>query len=245
MRKIALVTGGSRGIGAATCQLLAANGYDVAVNCCNDMTAAEKIADAVQQQGGRSVVVRANVSVEAEVVTMFETVDHELGILDALVNNAGVIGHKGRVDELDEANIMSVLRTNVLGPVLCSREAVRRMSTRYGGKGGAIVNVSSGSAYIGNPGSNVIYAVSKGGLNSLMIGLSQEVAGEGIRVNNVSPGLTRTDMVSADLATADIGKVPIGRLGEAREVAEGILWLLSDNAGFVAGANIRIAGGHP
>ena len=245
MRKIALVTGGSRGIGAATCQLLAANGYDVAVNCCNDMTAAEKIADAVQQQGGRSVVVRANVSVEAEVVTMFETVDHELGILDALVNNAGVIGHKGRVDELDEANIMSVLRTNVLGPVLCSREAVRRMSTRYGGKGGAIVNVSSGSAYIGNPGSNVIYAVSKGGLNSLMIGLSQEVAGEGIRVNNVSPGLTRTDMVSADLATADIGKVPIGRLGEAREVAEGILWLLSDNAGFVAGANIRIAGGRP
>ncbi|MGB9442910.1 MAG: SDR family oxidoreductase [Desulfobacterales bacterium] len=209
------------------------------------MTAAEKIADAVQQQGGRSVVVRANVSVEAEVVTMFETVDHELGILDALVNNAGVIGHKGRVDELDEANIMSVLRTNVLGPVLCSREAVRRMSTRYGGKGGAIVNVSSGSAYIGNPGSNVIYAVSKGGLNSLMIGLSQEVAGEGIRVNNVSPGLTRTDMVSAEQATADIGKVPIGRLGEAREVAEGILWLLSDNAGFVAGANIRIAGGRP
>ena len=245
MRKIALVTGGSRGIGAATCQLLAANGYDVAVNCCNDMTAAEKIADAVQQQGGRSVVVRANVSVEAEVVTMFETVDHELGILDALVNNAGFIGHKGRVDELDEANIMSVLRTNVLGPVLCSREAVRRMSTRYGGKGGAIVNVSSGSAYIGNPGSNVIYAVSKGGLNSLMIGLSQEVAGEGIRVNNVSPGLTRTDMVSAEQATADIGKVPIGRLGEAREVAEGILWLLSDNAGFVAGANIRIAGGRP
>jgi NAD(P)-dependent dehydrogenase (short-subunit alcohol dehydrogenase family) len=119
------------------------------------------------------------------------------------------------------------------------------MSTRYGGKGGAIVNVSSGSAYIGNPGSNVIYAVSKGGLNSLMIGLSQEVAGEGIRVNNVSPGLTRTDMVSAELATVNTGKVPMGRLGEAREVAEGIIWLLSDNAGFIAGANIRIAGGRP
>ena len=245
MGKIALVTGGSRGIGAATCQLLAENGYDVAVNFCNNMTAAEKVADAVHRQGGRSVVVRANVGVEAEVVTMFETVDRELGILDALVNNAGVSGHKGRVDELDEANIMSVLRTNVLGPVLCSREAVRRMSTRYGGKGGAIVNVSSGSAYIGNPGSNVIYAVSKGGLNSLMIGLSQEVAAEGIRVNNVSPGLTRTDMVSAELATADTGNVPMGRLGEAREVAEGIIWLLSDNAGFVAGANIRIAGGRP
>jgi len=245
MGKIALVTGGSRGIGAATCQLLAENGYDVAVNFCNNMTAAEKVADAVHRQGGRSVVVRANVGVEAEVVTMFETVDRELGIIDALVNNAGVSGHKGRVDELDEANIMSVLRTNVLGPVLCSREAVRRMSTRYGGKGGAIVNVSSGSAYIGNPGSNVIYAVSKGGLNSLMIGLSQEVAAEGIRVNNVSPGLIRTDMVSAELATANTGNVPMGRLGEAREVAEGIIWLLSDNAGFVAGANIRIAGGRP
>ena len=176
---------------------------------------------------------------------MFETVDRELGILDALVNNAGVSGHKGRVDELDEADIMSVLRTNVLGPMLCSREAVRRMSTRYGGKGGAIVNVSSGSAHIGNPGSNVIYAVSKGGLNSLMIGLSQEVAGEGIRVNNVSPGLTRTDMVSAELAAAGTGKVPMGRLGEASEVAEGIIWLLSGSAGFEAGANIRIAGGRP
>ncbi len=245
MGKIALVTGGSRGIGAATCQLLAANGYDVAINFCTDITAAERVADAVQRQGGRSVVVRANVGVEAEVVTMFETIDRELGILDALVNNAGVSGRKGRVDELDEADIMSVLHTNVLGPMLCSREAVRRMSTRYGGKGGAIVNVSSGSAHIGNPGSNVIYAVSKGGLNSLMIGLSQEVAGEGIRVNNVSPGLTRTDMVSAELALANTGKVPMGRLGEAREVAEGIFWLLSDNAGFVAGANIRIAGGRP
>jgi len=245
MGKIALVTGGSRGIGAATCQLLAANGYDVAINFCTDITAAERVADAVQRQGGRSVVVRANVGVEAEVVTMFETIDRELGILDALVNNAGVSGRKGRVDELDEADIMSVLHTNVLGPMLCSREAVRRMSTRYGGKGGAIVNVSSGSAHIGNPGSNVIYAVSKGGLNSLMIGLSQEVAGEGIRVNNVSPGLTLTDMVSAELALANTGKVPMGRLGEAREVAEGIFWLLSDNAGFVAGANIRIAGGRP
>jgi NAD(P)-dependent dehydrogenase (short-subunit alcohol dehydrogenase family) len=129
--------------------------------------------------------------------------------------------------------------------MLCSREAVRRMSTRYGGKGGAIVNVSSGSAHIGNPGSNVNYAVSKGGLNSLMIGLSQEVAAEGIRVNNISPGFTRTDMVSAEVAAAQTGSVPMGRLGEPREVAEGIVWLLSDKAGFVAGANIRIAGGRP
>ncbi len=245
MGKIALVTGGSRGIGAATCHLLAANGYDVAINFCNDMAAAEKVADAVRQQGSRSIVIRADVGIEAEVSAMFETVDRKLGVLDALVNNAGISGHKGRVDELDEADILSVLRTNVVGPMLCSREAVRRMSTRYGGKGGAIVNVSSGSAHIGNPGNNVIYAVSKGGLNSLMIGLSQEVAGEGIRVNNVSPGLTRTDMVSSELAAANIAKVPMGRLGEAKEVAEAIIWLLSDNAGFVAGANIRIAGGRP
>ena len=245
MEKIALVTGGSRGIGAATCHLLAANGYDIAINFCNDMAAAEKVADTVRQQGSRSIVIRADVGIEAEVSAMFEAVDRKLGVLDALVNNAGINGRKGRVDELNQADIMSVLRTNVVGPMLCSREAVRRMSTRYGGKGGAIVNVSSGSAYIGNPGSNVNYAVSKGALNSLMIGLSQEVAGEGIRVNNVSPGLTRTDMVSAELAAANTGSVPMGRLGEAKEVAEGIIWLLSDNSSFVAGANIRIAGGRP
>jgi len=217
----------------------------VAINFCNDRMAAEEVAGAVRRSGGRSLVVRADVGIETEVVGMFETVDRELGTLDALVNNAGVSGPKGRVDQLNEADIMSVLRTNVLGPILCSREAVRRMSTRYGGRGGAIVNVSSGSAFRGNPGRNVIYAVSKGGLNSLMIGLSQEVAGEGIRVNNVSPGLTRTDMVSTELAAADTGKVPMGRLGEAGEIAEGIVWLLSEKAGFVAGANIRIAGGRP
>ena len=245
MGKVVLVTGGSRGIGAATCELLGENGYDVAVNFCKDLEAAERVAEIVQRQGVRSMVVRADVGIETEVDNMFRTVDRELGILDALVNNAGISGRKGRVDELGEADIMSVLRTNVLGPMLCSREAVRRMSTRYGGKGGAIVNVSSGSAHIGNPGSNVNYAVSKGGLNSLMIGLSQEVAAEGIRVNNISPGLTRTDMVSAEVAAAQTGSVPMGRLGEAREIAEGIVWLLSDKAGFVAGANIRIAGGRP
>jgi len=245
MGKIVLVTGGSRGIGASTCRLLAENGYDVAVNYRNDRVAAEAVADAVCRQGGRSVVLRADVGVEDEVISMFETVDRELGTLDALVNNAGVTGRKGRVDALGEADIISVLRTNVVGSMICCREAVRRMSTNYGGRGGAIVNVSSGSAYIGNPGSGVIYAVSKGGLNSLMIGLSQEVAGEGIRVNNISPGLTRTEMVSEESAAETAGSVPMGRLGEAGEIAEGILWLLSEKAGFVAGANIRISGGRP
>jgi NAD(P)-dependent dehydrogenase (short-subunit alcohol dehydrogenase family) len=245
MGKIALVTGGSRGIGATTCQLLAENGYDVAINFCRDRAAAERVADDVQRQGCRSIVVRADVGVETEVMAMFETVDRKLGILDALVNNAGVIGRIGRVDELQDADIMTVLRTNVLGPMLCCREAIRRISTRYDGKGGAIVNVSSGSAHIGNPGRSVLYSVSKGGLNSLMIGLSQEVAGEGIRVNNVAPGLTRTDMVSEERAAASTDKVPMGRIAEAREIAEGIIWLLSDKAGFVADANIRIAGGRP
>jgi len=245
MGKIVLVTGGSRGIGASTCRLLAKNGYDVAVNYRNDKAAAEAVADAVCRQGGRSVVLRADVGVEDEVISMFETVDRELGTLDALVNNAGVTGRKGRVDALSEADIISVLRTNVVGSMICCREAVRRMSTNYGGRGGAIVNVSSGSAYIGNPGSGVIYAVSKGGLNSLMTGLSQEVAGEGIRVNNISPGLTRTEMVSEASAAETAGSVPMGRLGEAGEIAEGILWLLSEKAGFVAGANIRISGGRP
>ena len=245
MGKIVLVTGGSRGIGAATCQLLAENGYDVAINYRDDKAAAEAVADAVCRQGGRSVVLRADVGLEEEVISMFETVDRELGTLDALVNNAGITGPKGRVDALNEANIMSVLRTNLVGSMICCREAVRRMSTNYGGRGGAIVNVSSGSAYIGNPGSGVIYAVSKGGLNSLMIGLSQEVAGEGIRVNNISPGLTRTEMVTAESAAEATVSVPMGRLGEPREIAEGILWLLSEKAGFVAGANIRISGGRP
>ena len=245
MGKIALVTGGSRGIGAATCQLLAENEYDVAINYRDDKAAAEAVADAVCRQGGRCVVLRADVGLEEEVVNMFKTVDRELGTLDALVNNAGIIGPKGRVDALSEANIISVLRTNVVGAMICCKEAVRRMSTNYGGRGGAIVNVSSGSAYIGNPGSSVLYAVSKGGLNSLMIGLSQEVAGEGIRVNNIAPGLTRTQMVTPEAAAEAAVAVPMGRLGEPREIAEGILWLLSEKAGFVAGANIRISGGRP
>jgi NAD(P)-dependent dehydrogenase (short-subunit alcohol dehydrogenase family) len=229
MGKIVLVTGGSRGIGAATCQLLAENGYDVAINYRDDKAAAEAVADAVCRQGGRSVVLRADVGLEEEVINMFETVDRELGTLDALVNNAGVTGPKGRVDALSEADIISVLRTNLVGSMICCREAVRRMSTKYGGRGGAIVNI----------------AVSKGGLNSLMIGLSQEVAGEGIRVNNISPGLTRTEMVDAESTAEAAVAVPMKRLGEPGEIAEGILWLLSENAGFVAGANIRISGGRP
>ena len=244
MGKIALVTGGSRGIGAATVKALAQEGYDIAVNYNANGDAAEEVAGEARASGVRAITVRADVAQEDQVVAMFETVDRELGNLDALVNNAGINGRSARVDELMADEITALLQTNVLGPMLCSREAVKRMSTKYGGAGGGIVNVSSGSASIGNPGRRVLYAVSKGGVNSLLAGLSQEVAGEGVRVNNVAPGMTQTDMVpSADLDM--LGKIPMGRLGQPMEIAEAIVWLLSDKATYVAGANIRIAGGRP
>lgn len=244
MGKIALVTGGSRGIGAATVKALARDGYDVAVNYNASGEAAERVAAEARDAGVRAITVQADVAREDRVVAMFETVDRELGRLDALVNNAGVNGRRARVDELTADEITALLNTNVLGPMLCSREAVRRMSTKYGGPGGAIVNVSSGSAYIGNPGRGVLYAVSKGGVNSLLAGLSQEVAGEGVRVNNVAPGMTLTDMVPNETPEL-VSKIPMGRLGQPMEVADAIVWLLSDKAAYVAGANIRIAGGRP
>jgi NAD(P)-dependent dehydrogenase (short-subunit alcohol dehydrogenase family) len=244
MGKIALVTGGSRGIGAATVKALAQEGYDVAVNYNTNGDAAEKVAGEARAAGVRAITVRADVGRDDQVAAMFETVDRELGILDALVNNAGINGRPARIDELTADEIIVLLHTNVLGPMLCSREAIKRMSTKYGGAGGGIVNVSSGSAYIGNPGRGVLYAVSKGGVNSLLAGLSQEVAGEGVRVNNVAPGMTQTDMVpSADPDL--IANIPMGRLGQPMEIAEAIVWLLSNKATFVAGANIRIAGGRP
>ncbi len=244
MGKIALVTGGSRGIGAATVRALAHEGYDVAVNYAASAEAAERVAAEAREAGVRAIAIRADVAREDEVVALFETVDRELGRLDALVNNAGIVGRPSRVDDLSADEITDLLQTNVLGPMLCSREAVRRMSTKHGGPGGAIVNVSSGSAVIGNPGRGVLYAVSKGGLNSLLAGLSQEVAGEGVRVNNVAPGMTRTDMVP-DETPELTARIPMGRFGQPMEIAEAIVWLLSDKAAYVAGANIRIAGGRP
>lgn len=245
MAKIALVTGGSRGIGAAACRLLARDGWDVAVNYARDAAAADTVADAVRATGRRAMTVQADVGNEAQVVAMFEAVERELGPIDGLVNSAGIIGPVGRVDALTPEDIDRVLKTNVVGCILTCREAVKRMSTRYGGRGGAIVNVSSGSAYIGNPGAQVLYAISKGAVNSLHIGLSQEVAGEGIRVNAVSPGMTATDMVTDEAASANVGRIPMGRLGEPEEIAEAIVWLMGDKAAYTAGANIRVAGGRP
>lgn len=243
MTKVALVTGGSRGIGAATCRLLARDGWDVAVNYRADAPAAEAVVAEIVAMGRRGVAVQGDVGSETDVLAMFETTERALGPITGLVNSAGISSPKGRVEALTVEAIDTMLRVNVVGSILTCREAVKRMSTKHGGKGGAIVNVSSGSAYIGNPGSGVLYAISKGAVNSLHAGLSQEVAGEGIRVNAVSPGMTATDMVSAEAIEKNLPNIPMGRAGKAEEIAEAIVWLMSEKAGYVAGANIRVAGG--
>ena len=186
---------------------------------------------------------RPTPSSEADVTRLFDEVAAKWGRLDGLVNNAGIVGPRGKLEALTLDAIERVLAVNVTGYMLCARAAVRRMSTSHGGNGGVIVNVSSGAAHRGGANDNILYAVSKGAVNSLTIGLSQEVAGEGIRVNTVAPGLTRTDMPSPDALATHGPTIPIGRVGEAEEIAEGIAWLMSDQASYVAGANLRIAGG--
>ncbi len=245
MAKVAIVTGASRGIGAAVAQLLGANGYRVCVNYRAGKDAAERVVANIAQGGGRALAVAADVARIDEVRRLFKTVDQQLGPVTALVNNAGIHGPRERLDALALEDLQEVLSVNVVGLIACSQQAVRRMSTRHGGSGGAIVNISSGSAYIGNPGIGVQYAVSKGAVNSFTIGLSQEVAGEGIRVNAVSPGLTRTDMPARDALQRGAAIIPMGRVADPGEIAEAVLWLLSEQASFVAGANIRVAGGRP
>ncbi len=245
MAKVAIVTGASRGIGAAIARLLGANGYHVCVNYRAGKDAAERVVAEIEQQGGRALAVAADVARIEEVQRLFETVDQQLGPVTALVNNAGIHGPRGRVDALALQDLQQVLSVNVVGLIACSQEAVRRMSTRHGGSGGAIVNISSGAAYIGNPGDGVQYSVSKGAVNSFTIGLSQEVAAERIRVNAVSPGLTRTDMPEPDVLKQGASIIPMGRVADPEEIAEAVLWLLSDKASHVAGANIRVAGGRP
>ena len=245
MADVAIVTGASRGIGAAVARLLGANGYRVCVNYRSGRDAAEGVAGDIVRAGGEALAVQADVADRDAVVGLFETVDEQLGRVTALVNNAGIHGPRCRVDALDLDVLEEVLAVNVVGLVACSQEAVRRMSTRHGGSGGAIVNISSGAAHIGSAGDGVQYALSKGAVNSFTIGLSQEVAGEGIRVNAVSPGLTRTDMPGPDALERGPSIIPMGRVGDAEEIAETVLWLLSDRASFVAGANIRVAGGRP
>ena len=241
MSEVAIVTGASRGIGAATARLLAERGCRVCVNYRTEPEAAERLCAQIEAGGGRAIAVAADVSDAGQVERLFAAVDRELGPLTALVNNAATIGPTTRVADLELADLQRVLAVNVVGVVLCTQHALRRMA----GRGGAIVNVSSGAAYIGGPGASVHYAASKGAVNSFTIGVAQEAMADGVRVNAVSPGLTDTPMGRrTDMALA-AAAIPAGRVAEPEEVAEAIVWLLSPQARFVAAANIRVAGGRP
>ncbi|MEK9723349.1 MAG: SDR family oxidoreductase, partial [Rhodospirillaceae bacterium] len=235
MNRVTIVTGASRGIGAAAARLCARDGHAVGVNYVGNADKAAAVVAAIADAGGRAIAVQADTGVEADVARMFETVAAELGPVTGLVNNAGVHGPRGRLDGLTDADIVEVLNVNVRGYFLCARAAVMCMSTKHGGAGGAIVNVSSGSAHLGAPNDGILYAASKGAVNSLTIGLSQEVAREGIRVNTVSPGLTETDMPARETLDRVGPTLPSGRAGQPSEIAEAIVWLLSDAASYVNG----------
>lgn len=247
MSKVLLVTGGSRGIGAATARLAAQRGYAVAVNYHRNATAAQAVVDAIHADGGTAVAIAANVADEAEVQRLFAYTEAALGPLTALVNNAGILETQRRLDDMDVARWQRIMATNVIGPMICCREAIRRLSSRYGGKGGAIVNVSSAAARIGSPGEYVDYAASKGALDTLTIGLAKEVAAEGIRINGVRPGFIYTDMHADGGEPGRVDRVknavPLQRGGLPEEVAAAILWLLSDEASFTTGSFIEVAGG--
>ncbi|MES5815206.1 SDR family oxidoreductase [Pseudoxanthomonas sp. Soil82] len=247
MRKVVLVTGGGRGIGAATALLAARRGYAVAVNYLRDADAADEVVARIVADGGDAAALQADVAVEAQVAGLFARLDARFGRLDALVNNAGVLETQMRLDSMDAARVRRVLDANVVGPLLCCREAVRRMSTRHGGQGGAIVNVSSVAALTGSPGEYVDYAASKGALDTLTRGLAQEVAQEGIRVNGVRPGFIYTGMHARGGEPGRVDRVkafvPMRRGGQPEEVAQAILWLLSDEASYSTGGFIDVAGG--
>jgi NAD(P)-dependent dehydrogenase (short-subunit alcohol dehydrogenase family) len=242
-----IVTGASRGIGAAVATLAGERGYAVAVNFATSEAEAMQVVGEIVAGGGRAVSIQADVSREEQIIRMFETAERELGPIKGLVNNAGVTGGFARVDEVSSAAIANVFAVNVSGTILCSREAVRRMSTRRGGTGGAIVNISSRAAHTGAAGEWVHYATSKGAIDSFTIGLAREVATEGIRVTAVAPGLVDTGLHAANgdpnRLQRLMGTIPMGRAGAPREVAEGVLWLLSSAASYTTGAILQIGGG--
>jgi NAD(P)-dependent dehydrogenase (short-subunit alcohol dehydrogenase family) len=245
--RVLLVTGGSRGIGAAIARLGAARGYAVAVNYRSRRDAADGVVADIAAAGGRAVAIQADVAIESDVVSLFAACDRELGPVSALANNAGILETQMRVEAMDAARITRILATNVVGSFLCAREAVRRMSTRLGGRGGGIVNVSSGAARLGSPGEYVDYAASKGAIDTFTIGLAQEVAPDGIRVNAVRPGFIYTEMHASGGEPARVDRVkafvPLRRGGQPEEVAHAVLWLLSDEAGFTTGSFIDVTGG--
>ncbi|MBU6224588.1 MAG: SDR family oxidoreductase [Burkholderiales bacterium] len=247
MKPVLLVTGASRGIGAATALLAARQGWAVAVNYSQNAAAAEAIVKQIKAQGGQAVSIQADVGDEAQIKHLFTQVDKQLGRLTGFVNNAGVLDVAARVDELSWKRVERMMRINVIGAMICAREAVLRMSTKHGGKGGAIVNLSSVAARMGAPGQYVDYAASKGAIDTFNLGLSKEVAAEGIRVNAIRPGIIDTDIHASggipDRAQTMAPMIPMLRPGSAEEVAQSIVWLLSDAASYVTGANLDVTGG--
>lgn len=246
-KKVIVITGGSRGIGAATAQLAAVQGYSVCISYIRNRKAADEVVDAIRNSGGQAIAVQADVASEPDVVRLFETVDANLGTVTALVNNAGILEHQMKVEEMDAARLNRIFATNVTGSFLCAREAIRRMSTRHGGDGGAIVNVSSLAARLGAPGEYIDYAASKGAIDTMTIGLAKEVAAEGIRVNAVRPGAIYTEIHASGGEPERVDRVkdavPMKRGGNADEVASAILWLLSDGASYTSGTFIDVTGG--
>ncbi|WKB51280.1 glucose 1-dehydrogenase [Eleftheria terrae] len=244
---LTLITGGSRGIGAATARLCAARGHRVVINYARDAAAAERVACELREQGGQALALQADISVEAEVLRLFEEIDRQWGRLDGLVNNAGIVDTRARVDEMSLARVERMFAINVFGSFLCAREAVRRMSRRHGGSGGAIVNVSSVAARAGSAGQYVDYAASKAAIDTFTLGLAREVADEGIRVNAVRPGITETDIHASggepERAWALAGQIPMQRPGRPEEIAHAIAWLLSDEASYTTGAVLDVGGG--
>jgi NAD(P)-dependent dehydrogenase (short-subunit alcohol dehydrogenase family) len=243
--KVMLITGGARGIGAATALLAAQRGYAVAVNYLRNREAAERVVQSIGKD--KAIALAGDVASEADVVRMFKSVDDKLGRITALVNNAGVVDRGARVEAMSAERIQRMLAVNVTGSFLCAREAVKRMSTRHGGGGGAIVNLSSVAARLGGPGEYVDYAASKGAIDTFTVGLAKEVGAEGIRVNAVRPGVIRTEI---HLASGDPGRVerigamaPLGRAGEPEEIARTIVWLASDEASYITGALLDVSGG--
>jgi NAD(P)-dependent dehydrogenase (short-subunit alcohol dehydrogenase family) len=245
--RIALITGASRGIGAACALKLAEQGWDVVVNYARDATAAERVAAQVRERGRRALVLQADVADEAAVLAMFARIDREWGPLGALVNNAGIVDMKSRFDAMSTARWRRMFDVNVIGTMLCAREATRRMSTAHGGQGGGIVNITSVAAVLGGSGMYVDYAASKGAIDSLTTGLSREIAAEGVRVNAVRPGIIDTDIHAASgdpqRAVTGAALVPMQRAGTAMECANAVAWLLSDEASYVTGTVITVSGG--
>lgn len=247
MNKVIIVTGGSRGIGAATALKAASEGYAVCVNYLHNSVAANNIVTQIHQNGGSAIAVAADVSQEKDVEKLFEIVDHKLGTITALVNNVGILQQKMRLDEMDMARLNKIFTTNITSHFLCAKQAIKRMSTQYGGNGGAIVNVSSAASRLGSAGEYIDYAASKGAIDTLTIGLSREVASEGIRVNCVRPGFIFTDIHADGGEPNRVSRIesslPMLRGGDPNEVANAILWLLSEQAAYVTGTFIEAAGG--